>query len=72
MAGITLAQAETNLSKLMAAAALEDGAASISFPDGRSVTYRDIGAINQAIAFWDVQVKRLSRGGLAVRGISPR
>ena len=71
MAGITLAQATSNLSVLMTAAGKEDGTATISMPDGSHVTYRSLSEITNAIQFWDSQVKRLSRGGLSVRGISP-
>ena len=71
MAGITRTQAEANLTALLTASAKEDGSASVSLPDGRSVTYRGLSEITEAIQFWDLQVKRLSRGGIAIRGVSP-
>ena len=71
MAGITLAQANANLSALLTAASKEDGAATISMPDGRHVTYRGLDELTAAIKFWDSTARRLSRGGRAVRGVTP-
>lgn len=39
--------------------------------DGREVTRADAKTIRENIEFWDRQVKRLSRGGIRVRGGTP-
>lgn len=72
MAGITKAQAETNLEKWIAASeAVASGQAySMTSPDGRSksLTKADADKIQSMIEFWDSQCKRLSRGsGTVVR-----
>ncbi len=70
MAGITLAQAEAQLSSYLTAetAVLNNQSYTI---EGRSMTRADLGEIRQGIKFWDTEVKRLSRGGLRVRGVTP-
>jgi len=70
MAGITLAQAEAQLALWIAA----DQAVSLNQSydvDGREVTRADAKTIRENIEFWDRQVKRLSRGGIRVRGGTP-
>lgn len=70
MAGITLAQAEAKLTLWLAA----DEAVSLgqAYAIGnRSLTRADAGEITKKIEFWDKQVKRLSRGGIRMRGATP-
>ena len=70
MAGITLTQAQTQLALWMAAdTAVATGQAySIG---GKSLTRADAKEIRNNIVFWDAQVKRLSRGGIQMRGGTP-
>jgi len=70
MVGITLAQAETQLAAwLEADTAVASGQAySVG---GRSLTRANAKEIRDNIVFWDKQVKRLTRGGLRVRGGTP-
>jgi Family of unknown function (DUF6148) len=70
MAGITLAQAETQLTRWMDA----DTAVATSQAydmDGRQLTRADAKEIRNNIVFWDAQVKRLTRGGIRVIGGTP-
>jgi len=70
MAGITLTQAEAQLALWMAAdTAVATGQAYTV--GGRSLTRADAKEIRNNIVFWDAQVKRLSRGGIRVRGGTP-
>ena len=60
MAGITLAQAEAQLSLWLTAS--ERVAAKQSYSiNGRSLTLADLSDINDQIKFWDGKVKTLSR-----------
>lgn len=60
MAGITLANAETQLQLWLEASAKVAVKQSYSIA-GRSLTLADLGEINRQIRFWDGQVKLLSR-----------
>lgn len=73
MAGITLAQAETQLSAwLTASEKVATGQSyTIPGPAGRTVTRVDADLIQSQITFWDNQVKRLSRGGRRCRFGTP-
>jgi len=70
MAGITLAQADEQLTAWLAAStAVASGQAySIS---GRSLTRANAAEIRENIKFWNEQVQTLTRGGRAVKGITP-
>lgn len=70
MAGITLAQAESQLATWIAAdTAVASGQAySIA---GRSLNRANAREIRENIEFWDRQCKRLTRGGLRMRGATP-
>jgi Flp pilus assembly protein TadG len=70
MAGITLAQAEAQLTAwLDASTAVATGQAySIA---GRSLTRANAAEIRENIKFWNAEVKSLSRGGLAIKGGTP-
>lgn len=70
MAGITQAQAQAMLDALIAAVPDTSGALAVSV-GGKTVTYRSMEEINKAIDFWDARVKKLSRGGIRVRGVVP-
>lgn len=73
MAGITLQQAQEQLDAWLAAsAAVAQGQAySITTESGsRSLTRVNAQEIMTQIKFWDTQVKRLSRGGIRVRGVT--
>lgn len=65
MAGITVAQAETNLALWLAASAKVAAGQSYSYSSGtttRQLTNADAAEIQSMIEFWDGQCKRLSRG----------
>lgn len=70
MAGITLTQANAQLTAWLAASlAVADGQSySIS---GRSLTRANAAEIREQINFWDEKVKTLTRGGLSVKGVTP-
>lgn len=70
MAGITLAQSETHLTEwLNADVAVASGQAySIA---GRALTRANAAEIRNNITYWDSMVKRLTRGGIRVRGATP-
>jgi hypothetical protein len=69
MAGITLAQAQAQLNAYLAAeTAILSGAQSYTAPEGDAFTKADLGKIQQGIEIWNRRVKRLSRGGMAIRG----
>jgi hypothetical protein len=62
MAGITLVQAEAQLTAWIAASTAVASGQSYSIA-GRSITRADAKEIRESITYWDTQVKRLSRGG---------
>lgn len=71
MAGITKEQAEAQLNAWLAAsqAVAQGQSYTISTDSGsRSLTRANAQEILRQIQFWDTQVKRLSRGGIRVRG----
>ena len=73
MAGITLEQAEAQLSAwLTASAAVAQGQSyTISTESGsRSLSRANAREIMSQIKYWDTQVKRLTRGGINVRGVT--
>lgn len=70
MAGITLAQAESQLVVWLEASTAVASGQSYSIA-GRSLTRANAGEIRETIEFWDRQVKRLSRGGIRIRGATP-
>lgn len=70
MAGITLSDAQTNLTEALAALQRAREAAGYSIKD-RSKTNPRIEACLEDVKFWDQTVKRLSGGGRTVRGITP-
>lgn len=73
MTGIRLEQAETQLTAwLNASSAVAQGQSyTISTESGsRSLSRANANEILSQIKFWDTQVKRLSRGGIRVRGVS--
>jgi len=70
MAGITLAQAEAQLSVWLAADAAVATSQSYDM-GGRSLTRANAKEIRENIVFWDMQVKRLTRGGIRVTGATP-
>jgi len=69
MAGITKAQAQAKLDEWLAAdTAVSQGQAFSK--SGRSYTSADAGVIRENIAYWNGQLKRLSRGGIRIiRGV---
>lgn len=70
MAGITLADAEARLAEYMAAETKVLSGQSYTIA-GRSLTRANLKEIQDGIALWDSRVKRLSRGGLRIGGITP-
>ncbi len=70
MAGITAATAQTNLDLWLAADAAVAVGQEFSH-NGRSFKRADAEQIRANISFWDDKVKRLSRGGIRIRGAVP-
>ncbi len=70
MAGITLAQAETNLANWLAASTAVANSQSYSIA-GRTLTRTNAAEIREQLDYWDRKVKQLSRGGIGVRGVTP-
>ena len=70
MAGITLAQAETQLALWLAADAAVAAGQSYSIGE-QSLTRANAREIRENITFWDQQVRRLDRGGIRVTGGTP-
>jgi hypothetical protein len=70
MAGLTKAQAETQLALWLAADTAVATGQSYSIA-GRSLTRANAAEIRENIKFWNAQVKSLDRGGLAVKGGTP-
>lgn len=72
MAGITLAQAEEQLTLWMAANTAVASGQEYSI-GSRSLKRTDAGEIREQITFWDAKVKELSRGttGMRIRGGTP-
>ena len=74
MAGLTLAQAQANLTAANAALlkAMDVAAYTISGGSGsRSKTNQNIDALQRQVEYWDGQVKKLSRGGMRIVGATP-
>ncbi len=70
MAGITLAQAQAKLDLWMEAE--EAVASGQSYSIGNhSLTRASLSEIRESISYWDHQVKRLTSGGIKIRGASP-
>ena len=69
-AGITLATAEAQLASWISAdtACAAGQAYSIA---GRALTRANAAEIRNNITYWDSMVKRLTRGGIRVRGATP-
>ncbi len=70
MAGITLAQAEAQLTTWIAASTAVAGGQEYSIKD-RSLTRTDAKEIRENITYWNSMVKQLDRGGIRVRGVTP-
>ena len=70
MAGITSAQAETQLAAWLAAdTAVASGQAYTI--GGRSLTRANAKEIRENITYWDQKVQHLTQGGIRVRGGTP-
>ena len=70
MAGITLDQAQAQLTLWLAADSAVASGQSYSIGD-RHLTRANATEITKKIDYWDMQVQRLTRGGIRVRGITP-
>lgn len=72
MAGITLAQAETQLAAWLAADAVVASGQAYTI-SGRSLTRANAGEITKKIEYWDTKVQKLTNGrtGPTVRGVTP-
>lgn len=70
MPGITLAQADAKLTTWLDA---EDACASGQSYEisGRILTRANLDEIGKRVEYWDRKVKRMSRGGIRIRGITP-
>jgi hypothetical protein len=71
MAGITLAQAQAKLTAYLAAEEAALLGQSYVMPGGTRVDKADLKAIREGMAYWDAAVKRLTRGGMRIRGGTP-
>lgn len=70
MAGITAAQAQTQLEAYLAAEAAVLAGQSYEL-NGRKLTRADLAAIQTGITIWNQRAKSLSRGGIRVIGATP-
>lgn len=71
MPGITLAQAEAKLTTWMAAMDKIAAGQSYSISAGgssRTLNRANLAEVQEQVDYWDRQVKRLTRGGIRVRG----
>ena len=75
MSGVTLSEAQANLTALQAAyTALIGGVSAYSISTtgvSRSLTRRDLKDLRDEISYWDTHVKKLDRGGITVIGATP-
>ena len=70
MAGITTVQAEEQLEVWLAASIAVASGQAYSIA-GRSLTRANAAEIRNQIEYWDSKVQTLSRGGRAIKGITP-
>lgn len=70
MAGITLAQAEAQLSSWLSASTAVASGQSYTIGD-RSLTRANAREIQEMIQFWETKVQNLTRGGIKVYGATP-
>ncbi|HAP66876.1 MAG TPA: hypothetical protein DCQ99_03485 [Nitrospinae bacterium] len=70
MAGITLTDAQTQLANWLTASTKVAQGQSYSI-SGRAVTRADAEEIRKQIIYWDRQVKRLTKGGITIKGATP-
>lgn len=70
MAGVTLVTAEAQLASWIAADTACASGQSYSIA-GRALTRANAAEIRNNITYWDNMVKRLTRGGIRVRGATP-
>lgn len=70
MAGITLVQAQAQLTAWIAASTSVATGQSYTI-GGRSLTRANAAEIRESIKFWDEKVQTLTRGGRALKGITP-
>lgn len=75
MAGITLDQAQAQLDTWMAAlSTIAERGQSYTVNTGggsRTLTRANLREVQEQVTYWDTQCKRLSRGGMRVRGAVP-
>ena len=71
MAGITLDQAKQKLENAMTAYDNALTAQEYSAGTHQKKRMAELRDLQQAVIFWDNQVKKLSRGGVSVRGATP-
>ncbi len=70
MAGITLVQAQAQLTAWLAADTAVAAGQAYSIA-GHSLTRANAAEIRENIQFWDAQVKKLTRGGIRLVGGTP-
>jgi hypothetical protein len=70
MAGITLAQAEAQLTTWLAASTAVASGQSYTIGD-RSLTRANTGEILKMIDYWEAKVLNLTRGGIKIYGATP-
>jgi hypothetical protein len=71
LAGITLVQAQAQLTAWLAASTAVASGQAYSIA-GRSLTRANSREIRENIEYWDGKVQTLTRGGRAVKGITPQ
>lgn len=67
MAGITLTQAETQLTNWLNASTAVSKSQSYNI-DGKQLTRADAKFIREQIEYWDAKVKKLTEGGIRIKG----
>ena len=70
MAGVNLSDAEAHLASWLLADTAVSSGQSYSIA-GRALTRANAAEIRTNITYWDSMVKRLTRGGIRVRGATP-
>jgi len=71
MAALSLDQAQAHLDGWLTADLAVATNQSYAMPGGRMLTRAHAAEIRTNIEFWDRQVRRLTGGGLRVRGVTP-
>jgi hypothetical protein len=71
MSGITLTQAEAQLTAWIAASLALASGRDYVMADGKRLTLSDADMVQKMLVFWEARVARLTRGGMRIRGGTP-